>query len=377
VRVALIVERFEPAGGGVEGAAWQAAHGLAAAGDEVLVVARRASASPAVRTHPVRVPATWQPLRVLAFSRAAARAAPRDAFDVVLSYSRTRHQDMYRAGGGSHADHLARRYQGAALLLRRLSPRHRVLLALERRIFADASQRVVCTSRLVRDDLERRHGIDPARLFVIPNGVDLARFDPARRAALGPPLRAALGAGEAPVWLFLGSGWERKGLDTALRAIAAGGPSRAVLWVAGRDETAPWRGRARALGVVERVRFLGVRTDPEALLAAADALVLPTRYDAFANASLEAAASGIPVVTSAANGAAEILGEGALVVADAEDAPGFAAALDALAEPATRRARGAAARRAAERHGWPVHVSALRALCERVAENRRERGARA
>jgi UDP-glucose:(heptosyl)LPS alpha-1,3-glucosyltransferase len=367
VRIALVIERFEPERGGVEAVAWQAAHGLAAAGDEVHVVARRAAAGAGVRVHRVRVPAVWQPLRVLAFSRAAARAAPRGAFDVVHSFSRTRRQDVYRAGGGSHAHYLEA--EGGSWL-RRLSPRHRVLLAIERRVFADTSQWILCNSGLVRDELIRRHGIDPARLAVIHNGVDLARFDPARRARLGPPLRAALGAGGEPAWLLLGSGWRRKGLDTALRALAAGGPGEAALWVAGRDDPAPWRARAEALGVARRVRFLGPRCDPEALLAAADALLLPTRFDAFANASLEAAASGIPVVTSAANGASEVLGEGALVVADPGDVAGFARALDALVEPAVRAARGAAARRAAERHGWPAFVAALRAFHQQVAAAR-------
>jgi glycosyltransferase involved in cell wall biosynthesis len=122
--------------------------------------------------------------------------------------------------------------------------------------------------------------------------------------------------------------------------------------------------------VASRVRFLGPRADPEALLAAADALLLPTRFDAFANASLEAAASGIPVVTSAANGAAEVLGHAALVVADPGDVAGFARALDVLSDPAARASRGASARRAAERRGWPAFVAALRELHERVAAAR-------
>jgi glycosyltransferase involved in cell wall biosynthesis len=74
-------------------------------------------------------------------------------------------------------------------------------------------------------------------------------------------------------------------------------------------------------------------------------------------------------VTSTANGAAEVLGEGALL-ADPEDAAGFARALDALADPAARAARGGAARRAAERCSWPAHVAALRALHARVVETR-------
>jgi UDP-glucose:(heptosyl)LPS alpha-1,3-glucosyltransferase len=307
----------------------------------------------------------------VAFSRAAAHAAPRGDFDVVHSFSRTRHQDLFRAGGGSHADYMERQYGapgggGFGLSLRRLSPRHRVLLAIERRVFADASQLVQCNSRMVQLELMRRHAIPEARLVLLYNGVDLERFHPSRRAHDGASLRAELGAGDATVWLFVGSGFRRKGLDTALRALAAAGGD-ALLWVAGSDDTREWRDAAHALDVAARVRWLGAQRDVASLCAAADALILPTRYDAFANVCLEAAAAGIPVVTTASNGAAEILGDGGIIVRDAEDDVGFAQALEQLADPAERRRRGAAARAVAERHGWPQHITALRALYARIA----------
>lgn len=137
--------------------------------------------------------------------------------------------------------------------------------------------------------------------------------------------------------------------------------------MAGRDDPTRWRARATALGVAERVRWLGARGDVERLCAAADAFVLPTRYDAFANACLEAAAAGLPVVTSASNGAAEVLREGVVCVDRADDADGFAAALASLADPAARRARGDAARDAAERFSWDAHVESLRSLYARIA----------
>jgi UDP-glucose:(heptosyl)LPS alpha-1,3-glucosyltransferase len=370
VRIALVIEQFAPQGG-VEGAAWQLAHGLAAAGDEVSVVARRAEPSPAVALRPVRVSAAWQPARVLAFSRAAARAAPRGAFDLVHSFSRTRHQDVYSADGGSHAEYMDRQYAGFGRLARRVSPRHAVLLGIERGIFADPTQTVLCPSRFVADSMTRRHGVPAARLAVIPYGVDLERFHPGRRPEARAALRAELGAGDAPVWLLVGAGWRRKGLDVALRALAGAQAPDARLWVAGGDAVGPWRGLATSLGVGERVRFLGRRSDVERLYAAADALLLPTRYDAFGAVCLEAAATGIPVVTSAAAGAAEVLGDGGLVVPDAEDAAGFAAALDALADADARGARGEAARKAAEAHSMAARVAAVRALYARLVVGRR------
>jgi UDP-glucose:(heptosyl)LPS alpha-1,3-glucosyltransferase len=377
VRIALVVERFRPAAGGVESVAWSVAHGLADAGDEVVVLARELDPSGRVPAEPLRVSRSWQPLRVLAFSHAAARAQGRLRPDVVHSFARTLHQDVYRAGGGSHAEYLERRHGRVGRLVRRLSPRHATLLWIESRIFADSSQLVQCNSEMVRGEIRRRYGLPEERLSLIPNPVDLERFHPQHRAALDAA---------GPVFLFVGAGFPRKGLDIAIRALAAAGAGHAELWVAGRDEPAPWRALALRLGVGDRVRFLGVRADLATLYASADALVLPTRYDAFSNACLEAAASGTPVLTSGANGAAELVrpapgveetaarqhpeivgpAQAGFVVEDPENVAGFAKALDALASPELRARLGRAARLVAERHSLTAHLAALHDLYARV-----------
>jgi len=365
LRIALVIERFEPAGGGVEGAAWRVAQGLAAAGDDVHVFARRGESCEAVTLHTLAVPSFWQPLRVLAFSRRAATAT-RTGFDVVHSFSRTRHQDIYRAGGGSHADFLKRAYSPRAARWRRLSPRHAILLAMESGIFADPSQLVQCNSEMVRDELQQRYGIKDRRLAVLANGIDLERFHPGLRAAHRADVRRDLGVAEAiPAWLLAGSGFRRKGVETALRALAAAQKS-AELWIVGRDDPAPWRALASDLGVAERVRFLGHRSDMPAIYGAADALVLPTRYDAFANVCLEAAACGLPVLTTKANGAARWLDADRLTLEDPEDWEGLAERLDELSDPECRARWGGAARAKAEAQSWSRHIAQLRELYARV-----------
>jgi UDP-glucose:(heptosyl)LPS alpha-1,3-glucosyltransferase len=364
LRIALVIERSGAGTGGAENVAWQVAAALARAGDDVTIVSRGGAAPAGVTLRRVASPGGWQPLRLLAFSRAAA-AATRDGFDVVQSFSRTLHQHVFRAGGGSHADYLERLHGRRGARLRRLSPRHASQLWIERRVFRDATQVLLCNSTLVRDQISSRYGVPDSRLVVIRNGVDLARFHPERRAREGARLRGELAAGSRTVWLFAGSGFPRKGLDIALGALAATRDREAVLWVAGRDDPARWQALTARLGLRERVQFLGPRADLPALFAAADGLLLPTRYDAFANVCLEAAAAGIPVVTSGANGAAEIAHDAGIVVEEPEDVAGFARALDALAEPAARSARGKAGREIAQRHDWDAHVRALRALYQR------------
>jgi len=169
-----------------------------------------------------------------------------------------------------------------------------------------------------------------------------------------------LSAKEALVWLFAGSGFERKGLDTALRALALSTQSNTQLWIAGADRPARWQRVARSLGVEARVRFLGFRRDMRTLYAAADALLLPTRYDACANSCLEAAAAGIPVLTSTANGAAELFTDTELAIHDSDDANGFAHALDELSDSTLRARLGTAARTLVENLSWSAHVKSLR-----------------
>ena len=107
------------------------------------------------------------------------------------------------------------------------------------------------------------------------------------------------------------------------------------------------------------------------LLSACDGVLMPTRYEPGGLVALEAAASGRPVVTSAACGHAELLGDAALVVDDAEDASGFAAALDRLADAGLRRSLGRAARRCIEAYGWDRVVADLRAQYVEIARTRR------
>jgi len=368
VHVALVVERLAARGGGVERVAHRIARELSARGDRVSVIAREAEASdlPAGIEF-VRVPAprAWQPLRVALFSRAAQRAARRLRPDVVYSLARAAGAQLYRAGAGCHPEYLDALHGGPGRALRRASPRHRALERLERQLLRDSRVRVQFTSAWVRDQFERRYGFARERGFVLPPAVDAEAFAAGeRQAAAGPLWRAR--AGRELVWLFAGSGFRRKGLDLALAALARG-PARAELWVAGRDEPGPWRRLAARLGLAQRVRFLGPVDDLAACYAVSDALLLPTRYDAFANVCLEAAAAGRPVVTSSRNGAAELLREIGVATPEPEDVAAFAAALDRLEDPREREREGAACRALALRQRWDRQIAALREELERAA----------
>jgi UDP-glucose:(heptosyl)LPS alpha-1,3-glucosyltransferase len=363
VRAAIVIESFRPGPGGVEGVAWALARELGRRGEELTVLCRTSApdAPAGVSVGRLGGPSFWQPLRVLEFSRRAGAAAREGGFDVVQTFSRTRHQQVYRAGGGSHAAYLESVHAHPALR-RWLSPRHRALLWLEESAFRDPRQTILCNSRLVADELAARYAIAPARLRVIYNGVDLERFHPRERAGAGAALRCELGL-ETPVALFVGNGFRRKGLSAAIRGLAQARVD-AVLLVAGSGDAAPYHREAEALGIASRVRFLGMRLDVARLYAAADLFVLPTRYDPFANACLEAMAAGVPVATTRSNGAVELIepGKNGFAVGADDVAPAFRA----LERPGELAALGAAARATAERHSWSAHADAVLALWREV-----------
>ena len=366
LRIALVVEVFDASKGGVERAVWELARAFVEMGDDVHVIAREGQEQPGVRLHRVPVPDSWQPLRVWLFSRTAARVIASESFDVVHGFSRTQSQDVFHAGGGSHLAYLKNNYSKMGAAIRRLSPRHRLQMHLERRIVRDPRQRIQCVSEMVRREFLEYYSIDPRRLFVVPYGVDLEQFRPDQTTPTRIQLRNQWGGDPGTTWLFPGSNFRRKGLGTALKALALSQDREAKLWVAGRDRPDRWQKQAAQLGLRDRVYFLGPRKNMEELYAAADGVLLPTRYDAGALVGLETAASARPFVTSAHCGPAELLAEAGAVIQVAEDASAFAAVLDRFADADERARAGRRGRAIAEQHSWRKCAEDLRTVYKEI-----------
>jgi UDP-glucose:(heptosyl)LPS alpha-1,3-glucosyltransferase len=367
VRIALALRRFAP-DGGTGRYAHALARSLLQGGHEVCVVCMEHSDDSglapwrggALRLQVLPVPRLGSWYTMPAFARAARREVERLAPDVSLALGRVPGLDVYRAGGGCHAAYLD------TVPGWRRSLRHRRELALDRDVVLGA-RRVVANAPLPGRQLVERYGLEAHRLVVIPNGVDSARFRP--DAVARADLRAELGLDDGtPAVLFLGAGFERKGLDTAIRATATV-PGAVLVAVGGDRTTGHYRALARGLGL--RLELVGARSDPERWLAAADAMVLPTRYDSAANAVLEAMATGVPAVTSAANGAAAFLPEPWLCVGAADDAAGFGRALRRALDDAdlSRRCRDAA-----ELLTWTRSCDAMTTLLRELADARRAPG---
>lgn len=370
MRIAFMHRRLR--GGGTEADLVRMATGLATRGHELHVFcARKDAAIPGVGIHRVPIVRAGRVARLVSFALAAPRAVARERWDVVVGFGRTARQDVVRSGGGTHQSYLAA-MERAGQRPRRRGPYHTAILWLERRAFAPTGhRRVLAVSGRVRDEIVADYAVPRAHVEVIYNGVDLARFDPERRATIGPPTRAALGiAPDVRVCIAIGTGFRRKGFDLLLRLWRERPPRDAVLVLVGDDERlAHFRREAAAFG--GRVLVTGPRQDVEQLLAAADVACVPSRQEAFGNVVLEACAAGVPVVTSRRAGASELLDGplASLVVEDPEDLAALGTALaHAFGPEHTELARAARAR--AEALPWDTHIDRVEAFLAEVARVR-------
>ncbi len=285
---------------------------------------------------------------------AAARAA---RCDVTIGVRHLAEVDLYWPHGGLHRETLA-------LLGKRARGRHRVFLELEDAALSGGARRILCVSELVRAELVRHHPRAAPRCVLVPNGVDLERFHPARRDGARRELEArGLARAGEPLVLFLGRNARLKGLDVLFAALGCLAERPWRLLVAGPRDAGRWRRLARRAGPMDgRVAVLD-EIDPALACAGADVLALPTRRDPCPLVVLEALATGTPVVASERAGSADaIVDPGAGAVLPAEATPrAWAAALSpflALPRPASVTA---AARAAVAARGQEAWLAALEA----------------
>ncbi|HYH94381.1 glycosyltransferase family 4 protein [Hyalangium sp.] len=210
-----------------------------------------------------------------------------------------------------HYVHGAYQSEGTGSLLRRLKGRvsHRLYLRGERQALRRARV-IIANSERTKEDLVVATGASPERVHVIYYGIDPERFRP-RTSEERREARAALGWSEGRrVALFVGAlGDKRKGFDTVFPAwvrLCARGDWSVDLKVVGVGaQREVWEREARERELGERIQFLGFRKDVSELMAAADLLVAPTRYEAYGLGVHEALCTGLPALVSRTAGVAE------------------------------------------------------------------------
>ncbi|MFT5197999.1 MAG: UDP-glucose:(heptosyl)LPS alpha-1,3-glucosyltransferase [Planctomycetota bacterium] len=383
MRIALVHMRHAHSGGTERYLNLVSAH-LASVGHEVTIVCRshEAPTHEAIRFEVLRPLSFTGAGRMWNFAKAVEAHVSGAHYDLVFGLGKTWTHDVIRMGGGCHATYLELAHDATLTPLERLlhkgARKHKLALEIESRALAAHASRksgarplVITNSGLVKRDVIARHGVDPDGIQVVYNGTDTERFHPRLRVGKGAELRSDLGwNADHQVLLFLGTGYGRKGLDLVLQAAARLAPSNDALrlMVVGYDSSAAaFKARAAELGIADRCQFLGGRRDAEICFGAADVYALPTRYDPFANSTIEAMASGLPTITTQTNGGSELIEEGVSgSVLSEKPTP------EELAERVghwfdQRASGGHAARLVAERHDAKLMAQRTQSILEALA----------
>jgi len=305
--------------GGLEKYASRIAQGFLSRGLDVSILTtggqKNSIPSAGLAVHSVqtcRWPAFW---RMEQFDRFVCRYLEQHPNSLVFGMDRNRYQTHYRAGNGVHAAFLKSRAYTENRLKQfsfSFNPLHLKILQLEKAAFENpALQKLFANSHMVRREILNYYRTDPAKIEVIHNGVewqemenDFSKWSQCKEKAtierkLDPKVFH---------FLFIGNGYLRKGLGQLMVALSRLKEKEFHLSVIGKDNC--WQNYANLaekLHIRHRVTFFGPQKEIRPFYQLADALVIPSYYDPFANVTVEALAMGLFVVSSKSNGGHEIL----------------------------------------------------------------------
>ncbi|ELQ6021534.1 glycosyltransferase family 4 protein [Cronobacter turicensis] len=333
-RLALVRQKYRP-DGGAERFIARALEALDSSHLELNVITRewQGPVKPDWHIHLCN-PKKWGRIsRERGFARAARHLWQREHFDLVQSHERIAGCDVYRAGDGVHRRWLLQRSRllpGWRKHLLFADRYHRYVMRAEKEMYQHESLRaVICNAEMVKQEIIKDFDFPADKIHVIYNAVDSQHFTPPDAESfvrLREQWRIPV---EKTCFIYVGSGFERKGLDAAIRAIA---PTPCHLMVVGKDKDQKrYQSLAQALNCTDRVHFFGMQQETLPFYQMADGLLLPTLYDPFPNVILEAMACGLPVITTQGCGGAEFIQQGQNgYVCDALDIPSLQDAVMAL-----------------------------------------------
>lgn len=378
MNIALIIERFDPEGGGAERSTDQIARQLIARGHNVTVLAWTARTPCTLEGGHIEVRtkrSRFNSMDRLKFARWARNQLEQGEFDTSLSVTTAAPAAVVQPRGGTVRETLARNVamrstaagRGLKRIVQAMTPRYAVQRHLERKTFIDPIVRhFAAVSAYVGRQLQEHYAIDPPRITVIPNASEMPEPSAAERSAWRQRIREGFGIAEhEPTFLFAAHNPKLKGMDTLLRAVRLlndRGTSVTVM-VAGRLYY-QFQRQAADLDVRRQIRFVGLTTRMAPLYCAADVTVLPSFYDPSSKVVIESLMLGVPAISTAFNGASAYLEEGPTgrVVDDPADAAALADAMAELADPEIRGKCREAASGLRERLSMSRHVDELERL---------------
>jgi UDP-glucose:(heptosyl)LPS alpha-1,3-glucosyltransferase len=386
MKVGLCYESVLPARGGCEHYISDLARRLARDGHEVHLFACRwdESALPASTIyHRIPSPGGIRFLRPWRFAKATLEALQANPVDVSMGFDKTYGQDILYPQGGLHQASRAQNLlkhppleRIGARLTRLFDPTSYSFARLERRQYLSGDKPLV----LVNSHMVQRHfrdylGYPESGVRVLYSAIDPERFSAPDREVRRVAERKTWGVDEqTPVGLMVAMNYRLKGLPSLIQSLPYL-PKDFVgkIVVVGAAKYGRYEQLAKKLGVADRIKFLGFRSDPKDAFFAADYLVHPTFYDPCSLVALEAMACGLPVITTQFNGASELLTppEDGLVIDNPHHHQALAGAIADMSRLDQLPARQAKARQAAQHCTFDDHYRDLLAVLTEVANRRR------
>jgi UDP-glucose:(heptosyl)LPS alpha-1,3-glucosyltransferase len=390
MNVAMIIEHLDPQRGGAEHSTSEMARLLARAGADVTIVAGNAGAVdlPNVRIVDLSAGASRR-LSTSAMMAKASAFVKANAFDVVHAVTPIVNADVYQPRGGLIdeivARNIARRRGLSAAIRRILGPnrKQRHLRDVERQLARNGRCVFLCVSEYVRRQCERHLHLSDDRVRVVFNGIDVERFAQPVAPSIVTNLRALFRLSDADrVGLFVANNPTLKGIDPLLNAMVTlsqgnrAAFNRFKLLIVTTADFWQLARRAERMGLGDSVRFVGPTQQIERVLAIATFLVHPTWYDPCSRCVLESLAAGKPAITTAYNGAAELVracGAG-VVVDEPGDVKALTTALATMMDDAACAGMAIRTSFAAERLSMARHVNELMEVYKDVAAEKRRDG---
>jgi UDP-glucose:(heptosyl)LPS alpha-1,3-glucosyltransferase len=390
MHLALNFQRVDPSRGGAETYVAELCRHLVCAGHRVDLYAETSapgSVPSQVNLVPVTAHGRTRIERVWSFAKNSEAALSEARHDCSVGFINTYAHDVIIPQGGIHAASLdgnARRFKPEVVrrlyrLAKNANPKSWLYRAIEGRQYGAASAPVIVVpSNMVRRQIEEVHHVPRHQIHVVPNAIDPARLEAAQPGALRCAFRNRIGLEPGDLaGLFVGHNFALKGLRPLLTALGARRrrtpTARPIhLLVSGNGNAGPFQRMAKRLGIGATVHFLGYHPDIRACYRSSDFFVQPTYYDPCSLVVLEALACGLPVITTAQNGASELLTDGkqGYILTSPDSIGELNSALDVLAGDAQRHTMAAAARILGERQSFENHVSRLMSIFEQVAASR-------
>jgi UDP-glucose:(heptosyl)LPS alpha-1,3-glucosyltransferase len=386
MHLALNYQRVDPSRGGAETYVADLCRHLVLAGHRVDLYAESWANDcllPQVNVVPVAADGRARLERIWSFARNSESAMQHGGHECSVGFINTWAHDVVIPQGGvqkgsldANAERFSTGFQrGLYRLTKSANPKYWLYRAIENKQYDPVrSSRFVAVSEMVRQHLEQFHHVPRQQIHVVPNAIDLRRIDVSQPGAVRCGFRNRLGLEPTDlVGLFVGHNFALKGLRPLLMGLGARRRDRAArpvhLLVCGGGDSAPYLRLARSLGIGDSVHFLGFYPDVRECYWSSDFFVQPTYYDPCSLVVLEALACGLPVITTARNGAGELMASGregyVLTSPDTEDE--LIAAIDAMTHDARRSAMSAAARRLGRQQTFDRHVAKLVNIFQIVA----------